>query len=363
MLTRGTSTRSAAEINEMTDALGSSIGADAGRHAAEVSFRCLAEDLPTMLSLAADMLRQPSFPDEELAKVRAQLLTGIQEADNDTRSTADRIMRRLAFPPPNPLGRRLSGDIESVSAIERDDLIRFHRANFAPGAVTAAIVGGVPSFAAARDLVAETFAGWSGVSAPEPEVPMPGRRTEIVRETTAIPGKSQADIAIGLPTISRLDPAYYALDLANLALGRLGLMGRLGATVRDRLGLAYYVFSQIEPGREGSLWVSRAGVDPSNLERAIDGVIGELRLLRESGVTADELADARNYLIGILPLALETNDGVAAMLLSIEYYGLGLDYIDRYPSLIANVTADDVVDAARLLDPEGLVIGVARPPV
>jgi zinc protease len=308
------------------------------------------------------LLHQPSFPDDELAKVRAQLLTGIQEADNDTRSTADRIMRRLAYPPPNPLGRRLSGDVESVSAIERDDLVRFHRAHFAPSAMTAAIVGGVPSFAAARDLIAETFAGWSGVAAPEPEAPMPGRRTEIVRETTAIPGKSQADIAIGLPTISRLDPAYYALDLANLALGRLGLMGRLGATVRDRLGLAYYVFSQIEPGREGSLWVSRAGVDPANLERAIDGVIGELRLLRESGLTPDELADAKNYLIGILPLALETNDGVAAMLLSIEYYGLGLDYVDRYPSLIASVTADDVVDAARLLDPAGLVIGVARPP-
>jgi zinc protease len=270
-------------------------------------------------------------------------------------------MRRLAFPPPNPLGRRVAGDAATVSAIRRDDLAQFHRAHFAPSAVTAAIVGGIPSFAAGRDLIAETFTGWSGSAVPVPAVTMPPRRTSIARESTTIPGKSQADVALGQPTISRLDPAFYALDVANLVLGRLGLMGRLGATVRDRHGLAYYVFSQLEPGREGSLWVSRAGVDPSNIDRAIDGIVGELTALRQSGVTADELSDAKSYLIGVLPLALETNDGVASMLLSIEYYGLGLDYVDRYPELIGNVGAEAVVAAARLIDPEALVIGVARP--
>ncbi|HEU5432657.1 MAG TPA: pitrilysin family protein [Thermomicrobiales bacterium] len=361
MLTRGTASKTAVEINETTDALGSSIGADAGRHSAELSFRCLAEDLPTMLALAGDMLRNPSFPDDELAKVRAQMLTGILQADDDTRATADRVMRRLAFPPPNPLGRRVSGDIASVSALARDDLVRFHRQRYAPGSVTAAIVGGVPSFAAARDLVATAFADWGGSAAAPIDVPAPPPRSSLARETATIPGKSQADVAFGYPTISRLDPAYYALDLANLVLGRLGLMGRLGATVRDRHGLAYYVFSQLEAGREGSLWVSRAGVDPTNVARAIDGVVEELRLLRQAGVTPEELADAKSYLIGVLPLALETNDGVASMLLAIEYYGLGLDYVDRYPSLIGGVTANAVIDAARLIDPDALVIGVARP--
>ncbi|HET7092591.1 MAG TPA: insulinase family protein, partial [Thermomicrobiales bacterium] len=251
MLTRGTASKTAAEINEFTDSLGSSIGADAGRHAAELSFRCLAEDLPAMMSLAGDMLRQPSFPDDEFAKVRAQLLTSIQEANDDTRSTADRVMRRLAFPPPNPLGRRVSGDLVSVAAIRRDDLVRFHQTRFAPGSLTAAVVGGVPSFAAARDLVAEAFSGWRGPAVAPIEAPTPPSRSAVARDSTTIPGKSQADIAIGFPTVSRLDPAYYALDVANLALGRLGLMGRLGAAVRDRLGLAYYVFSQLEAGREG----------------------------------------------------------------------------------------------------------------
>jgi zinc protease len=361
MLTRGTASKSAAEINEMTDALGSSIGADAGRHSAELSFRCLAEDLPTMLGLAAEMLRQPSFPDDELEKVRAQMLTGIQEADNDTRATADRIMRRLAFPAPNPLGRRVSGDAASVSSLRRDDLLAFHGDRYAPSSLTAAIVGGIPSFAVARDLVLAAFADWTGPVVSSIEVPPPPGRSTVERTKTTIPGKSQADVAIGFPTISRLDPAFYALDLANLVLGRLGLMGRLGATVRDRHGLAYYVFSQIEPGREGSLWVSRAGVDPSNVDRAIDGVVDELRLLREHGVTPDELEDAKNYLVGVLPLALETNDGVASMLLAIEYYGLGLDYVDRYPALIGRVDANAVIDAARRIDPDALVIGVAEP--
>ena len=132
--------------------------------------------------------------------------------------------------------------------------------------------------------------------------------------------RSQADLAVGVATISRRDPGYYALDLANLILGRLGLMGRLGAEVRDRQGLAYYVFSQIEPRNVGSLWSARAGVAAENVERALQAIDEQVRALLANGVTAEELRDAKSYATGILPLALETHDGAAAMLLAIEEF-------------------------------------------
>ena len=111
-------------------------------------------------------------------------------------------------------------------------------------------------------------------------------------------------------------------------------MGRLGAEVRDRQGLAYYASSQLEPRRDGTLWAARAGVDPENIERAVDAIKAELDRLRGEFVSDQELEDAKSYLTGVLPLALETHDGVASTLLAIEEFDLGLDYLDRYPDLI-----------------------------
>jgi zinc protease len=139
-------------------------------------------------------------------------------------------------------------------------------------------------------------------------------------------------------------------------------MGRLGAEVRDRQGLAYYASSQLEARRDGTLWATRAGVDPENIERAVQAIKIELDRLRGELVSEQELEDAKSYLTGVLPLALETHDGVASTLLAIEEFGLGLDYLDRYPDIIAMVSRDQVREAARLhLNPETLAIGIARP--
>jgi zinc protease len=141
-------------------------------------------------------------------------------------------------------------------------------------------------------------------------------------------------------------------------------MGRLGANVRDRQGLAYYAFSAIEPGRTSSLWLARAGVDPRNTERALSAIIEEVARLRDDGVTDEELADGKSFLTGSMPIALETNDGLATTLLNIEHYGLGLGYLERYPEIIQALTKDDVQRAASAhLDPGRLAVGIAGPPV
>jgi len=169
-------------------------------------------------------------------------------------------------------------------------------------------------------------------------------------------------VAIGFPTIERSHPDYFPLELGNLVLGRLGLMGRLGSNVRDLQGLAYYVYSSVDSGRSSGMWVARAGVDPANVEKAINSIREELGNLRASGVTDEELADAKSFLTGSVPLALERNDGIVDLLMSIEYLDLGLDYLDRYPSLINAVTSEQVLAAAREhLDESRLAVGVAGP--
>lgn len=358
---RGAGGKSFEQINTLTDDLGSSISIDAGRQFVEARIRCLRDDLPVMVDLLARVLREPDFPREEIARVKAEQIGAIAEGDKDTRATADRIMRRAVYPVPNPLGRRVLGTDESVSAIDRDEVARFHRHAYGPSGAVLAVVGGLGGFSTAARTIGEAFGDWAGEPSP-PVGDIEVTNSASSRHSEAIPDKSQADIALGLATIPRGNPDYYALDVANLILGRLGLMGRLGAEVRDLQGLAYYVYSQLEPRADGSLWTARAGVDPANVERAVESIERELERLRSELVTEEELRDARNYLVGVLPLALESHDGVAAMLLAIEEFGLGLDYLQRYPALIDAVTREAVQAAAHdHLAIDRIAIGIATP--
>ena len=362
MLNRGTAGRTFAAFNEATDALGASLSVDPGRQFVEVSLRCLREDLAALLDIAADVIRRPTFPSDELEKVRQELLSGVRESDNDTRATADRTMRRLLYPAGHPYARRVGGETETIAAITRDDLVAFHAAHYAPNLMTVAVVGGFRDLDQLGDLLDERFGDWDVRIDPPPPVAPAVAPNQARRGEVAIAGKSQSDLAIAYPTPPRSDPDYYALETANLILGRLGLMGRLGANVRDAQGLAYSVYSQLEAGKEGGVWVGRAGTNPMDVDRAVTGITSELGRLRDEGVTAEELADAQSYLTGVLPLALERADGVAALLLSIEYHDLGLDYLLRYPAIINGLTREALQAAARThLDPERLVIGIAGP--
>ena len=362
MLRRGTADRTFEEVNEATDGIGAIINADSGRATVDVSFHGLVEDFRTLLGLSAEMIRVPTFPDDELERVRQQVLTGIREQEDDTGAMAGKALRELLYPVGHPYRLPLAGDVESVSAFTAADLADYHRRTFGPAVTTVAVVGGIGSLAEAAEAVAEVLGDWE-TPVPEPlEPPATEPLAVTARDTRLVPGKSQANIAIAYPTIPRAHPDFYALSTANLILGQLGLMGRLGAEVRDRQGLAYHVSSTLAGGKVTSTWNARAGVDPANVDRALEGIVAQLRRLRAAPVTDDELRDAKSYLTGSLALGLESLGGVVDLLLSIERNELGLDYLDRYPGIINALNADVLLDAARAhLDPDRLAIGIAGP--
>jgi zinc protease len=361
-LQRGSGGRSFDEISTRLDDLGGSIMVDAGREFVEARVRGLRDDFQELIELLADALQRPDLPAVEVDKVRSEQIGAIAEADNDTRATADRLLRRSVYPEPNPFGRRVLGNREIVATLDRQAVAGYHARAFSPVGATLAVVGGIAGFDDAAERLASAFGSWDATARKVDIADRLVTNESAVRTTEAIPGKSQVDIAAGVATIPRGHPDYYALDIANMILGRLGLMGRLGAEVRDRQGLAYYASSQLEPRRDSTLWSARAGVDPENVERAVHAVQTELDRLRSDLVSDEELEDAKSYLTGILPLALETHDGVASILLSIEEFALGLDYLDRYPDIIAAVEREHVQQAARShLDPERLAIGIAGP--
>jgi zinc protease len=150
--------------------------------------------------------------------------------------------------------------------------------------------------------------------------------------------------------------------MGNMILGRLGMGGRLGENVRENQGMAYYVYSGLEADLGAGPWAAVAGINPDNVERAIQAILQEIEQFKQAGPTDEELADAKAYLTGSLVLGLETNDGIAGTLLAIERYGLGLDYIDRYPDIINGLSHADIVTVARkYLSTENCVLVVAGP--
>jgi zinc protease len=138
------------------------------------------------------------------------------------------------------------------------------------------------------------------------------------------------------------------------------MMGRIGAIVREELGLAYYVYSQLEGGLSRAPWSIVAGVNPANVDLAIERILDELRRFAEEPVSEEDLADNQSYLVGNLPLQLESNEGIAGTILNMEIYRLGLDYLLHYRDTIYALTRDDLFAATRhYLAPDRLVIAVA----
>ena len=136
------------------------------------------------------------------------------------------------------------------------------------------------------------------------------------RSRVPLPEKSQVDLYWGTLGPSRTSPDYYAARMADLVLGRLGLMGRLGDRIRDELGLAYYVSSHLESGQGPVAWRISAGVRASDIARTVEEIRSEVRHLRQTLITDEELADCRSYLIGSMPSDLETNSDIAEHILA-----------------------------------------------
>lgn len=344
-LQRGTKKYTFQKLNELYDSAGMSFGVSAGTETVSFSGKALTEDFEALLGIAEQALLQPTFPAAEIEKLRGQIITGLREAQDDTRYVAWTLFDELAFPPGHPYHRTSDGTEATVKKLTRDKLADFHAKYYRPEGAIFVIVGDIET-QAAIDLIAGHFGSWKGrrnLPFVIPDAPFASRA---LRRDVPMHGKIQSDVVLGYPGIKRSDPDFYPLRTADLIFGQLGLSGRLGEIVRDQMGLCYYVYSTLNPGIGAGAWMIGTGVNPRNMDAAIEAIGSEIRRLRTDGVTADELGHAQDYLTGSLALRLETNDGVAATLADMELYGLGMDYILRYADLFRGVTREQILEAA-----------------
>ncbi|MBI3741932.1 MAG: insulinase family protein, partial [Chloroflexi bacterium] len=341
-LIRGTRKRTFQKLNDELDKVGMSFGIGAGRETISFSGKCLTEDFDRWLDLAADVLLHPTFPRAEVEKLRHEILADLKEAEDDTGHVARRDFLELCYPHGHPYYHFIDGTPASVKRLAISQLREFHARFFRPDLTTIVIVGDLRA-SAAIEKIARAFGKWQARGAPPPyNIPDAPRLVNISRRDKTLAGKTQSDLYIGYPGIRRNNPDYYALVVGDLIFGRIGLSGRLGAKVRDEMGLAYYVYSGVEANLGAGPWTIHAGINPKNIQRAIDAIVAETKRLREEQVTQDELNEAKDFMIGSLAIGLETNDGVAGTLANIELHQLGLDYLQRYPQIIRSVSAEQI---------------------
>lgn len=361
-LMAGTQTRDFDGLHTELESFGADIGVDAGRYKAGFDGKALAEDLPHLLGLLADVLRNPTFPPEHVERMRGELLTYLNYHQQDTRYLARRGFSETLYPQSHPYHYSTNGSIESVSTLTAEDLRAFHETYYGPKDMILVIVGNVRA-AEAVDVVREKFGDWQAPDQPGmPDIPAAPQTDETQRHFRPVPGKTQSDIVMGFVGPSRFADDYRAAVLANSVLGQFGMMGRIGKVVREQKGYAYYSRSSVSGGFGPGSWSAMAGVNPDNVEETVEDITTEFRRITSEHVSDDDLDDVKSYYTGSLPLQLESNEGVAGTLLRMESFELGLDYLVHYRDNINRLTKDDLLNAAKhYIDVDKLTISVAGP--
>ena len=361
MLTRGTARRTFNQIFETLESAGASLSFGGNIHTTTFNAKALAEDMPMLLDLLHEVITTPVFPLEHVERFRAQMLTGLAMRAQDTAEMASLTFDEMLFRN-HPYALPEDGFPETVAAITRDDLVDYHRRCFGPRGMVLVVVGAVQA-GQVVEQVNRLFGTWHPASqADQPTMPELAPLAEAIQKTIHIPGKSQGDVVLGCGAPLRRSPDFMPATLGNNILGVFGMMGRIGDVVREQSGLAYYAYTSLNCGIGPGSWEVAAGVNPANIEKAIDLCRQEIRRFISEPVTAGELSDTQENFIGRLPLSLESNAGVASSLLSIERYQLGLDYFQRYEGLVRSVTIEDILRVAgTYLNPDCMAVAVARP--
>ncbi|MFQ5790985.1 MAG: M16 family metallopeptidase [Acidobacteriota bacterium] len=346
MLDEGTTTRTALQIEAELERMGSLLSTWASREWSVVSLNTLRRRLEPSLELMAEVVVSPSFPAEELERLRKQRLDAILQDRANAGATAGRVVRKVVFGADHPYGWPVGGEEDSVKRIEGGELEHFYRAHYGADCACLILVGDVEP-EEARGAAERGFSEWRGASAEGPSVqavPPASSRVYLVDR----PGAAQSEIRLALLAPERSTPDYHAIEVLMNILGG-GFASRLNLNLREDKGYSYGAFSAVRYGRIQSLLLGIAPVATPVTKEAIQEMLSEFEALGSWSrpVTERELADARGTLVRGYAQRFETLAQVAGELAELEGYGLAPEELTRYTAGIQEVTLAQVEAAAR----------------
>lgn len=328
-----------------------------------ISGRCLSRHLDVLCEVLFEMLRQPTFPEDELSRVRQLRLGELAQSQEDTFLRAFEAFTRLVFPAGHPYHRRPADQRrEGLLALGRADLQRFHGELYGPASLVLALVGDLdPELVAKR--IGELCDGWVGGRPMSVDVPRRGWADSTPSEAYEVMAdKPNLDVVIGCPGgLRRRDPDFIAALLGNAVLGQSTLSSRLGRRLRDQEGLTYGVVSRFfGASLVDGPWAVTFSVAPGNLERATALAREEIAAFVEQGPSDAELNDEQAAMSGSYRVSLATPSGVARELARLVRHDLPLTELDALPERILATRRDAVVEAVRRhIGPAALAHSVA----
>jgi zinc protease len=344
LLDEGTTTRSSKQIAEQIDFIGASLEIETSEDFTTASMRVLKKDVGLGFTFLSDMLLHPTFPQQEFERVRAQILGEIVSDNDDPNHLAMKTFHQLVFPN-HPYQWPVTGFEDTVSHIEWRDVQHFYTREYLPNQTILVIVGDV-TVEQATGLARTHFGSWKAGPAPvQPARKPPSLDKKVVRLIDK--DLTQSTVVLGHGGINRTNPDFYAVTVMNHILGAGGFSSRLMDTVRDKQGLVYGITSHYDArAMPGPFWVSlQTKTDTTN--QAVEAVLAEIKAMRDTPVSDQELAEAKAFLIGSFPLRFDTTAKLARLLAQVEFYGLGFEYFSLYPKLIERVTKEDVQRVAK----------------
>lgn len=344
LLDEGTKTRTSTQISDAIEFVGGSLSSGGGDDSASAGLTILKKDLNLGLELLSDIVMNPSFPDAEVKRKIRETLASIKKSEEDPGTVAGKAFAKELFGE-HPYGRPSVGTEETVSRITRDDILEFYSRYYAPNNTIVSVVGDVTE-AEIRKLLGQYFGDWKPkdvtAASMAPAVPLQQRKVVTVdRDLT------QATIQLGHLGIKRENPDFYAVVVMNYILGGGGFSSRMMDTIRDNMGLVYDVSSGFNAAKDIGAFEVTMQTKNESANQAIFEALKEIEMIRTHPVTDRELDDAKAYLTGSFPLRLDTNAKIARMLTNIEFYNLGLDYVEQYPRYINAVTREDIMRVAK----------------
>ena len=358
LLTSGTRIRDAATLAREVDSMAASLAGFSGRNTIGMRMTALRRDLDAAIDLFLDALFHSELPEDELLRVKEEVLADLATQDDDVAGTTFRTFSETIFAG-HPYARSVLGTVESVGGLDRDELLEFYHRLVQPSRMVISVVGDVEPAEIARTFGAHLADSSAAAPRDLPSFPAPAEVSE-PRRIDRARDRQQAHVVLGFPA----DPMYGehrpALDVLAAVLGGQG--GRLFVELRDRQSLAYSVSAFNSSGLDVGSFAFYIATSPEKVEQALDGMRREIAQLRDHGVGEEELERARQFLIGRRDIGMQRQSTRAGLLLFDELYGAGHRWSSGYASRISAVDSEAIqraIDAVFVAERE--VVVVTRP--
>lgn len=351
----GTRARSGEALTERLESLGAAVDADVDWDSGMLSMTVLSSHLADAMALFAEIVLEPSFPERELERLKAERLAEILQRRSEPRGLADDMFARFLYASGSRYQLSDAGSAAGVASLRREDVTAFHGARYRPAGATMVIVGDIAIDDALR-VMHERFGAWpAATAAPAIADDRPARRVRAVHLVDKADAP-QSELRIGHVGLPRTHPDYFAALVMNMLLGGL-FSSRINLNLREAHAYTYGAFSAFDWRRQAGPFLVSTAVRSDVTAAAAREVLTEIDRMRTAEVRAEELSLATSYLEGVFPIRYETTAAIARALSAMVVYGLPEDYFDTYRDRVRAVTTADVLNAAQtFLRPDELQI-------